>query len=130
MPWPKDVRKSDLRIDTYRGSGKGGQHRNKTDSAVRITHIPTGISAQAEDEREQPKNKKLAFRRLANKLIPIMKQQAKVEVEKRSEDRIRTYHEPRGTVIDHRLGKKQTFNLDEVLSGKLEDIHKALIITK
>lgn len=78
MAWPNDVRKSDLRIDTYRGSGAGGQHRNKTDSAVRITHLPTGISAQAEDERDQSRNKKLAFRRLCNKLVPLMKSANKV----------------------------------------------------
>lgn len=123
--WPNTVTKSDLRIEYYRGSGPGGQHRNKTNSACRITHIPTGISAQAEDNRCQHKNRRLAFRRLAEKLVPIMKNADKQEPEK-SSTRIRTYHEPRGTVKDTRLSK--TWDYDSVVHGKkLEELIEALI---
>jgi len=82
MAWPNTVRKDDLRIEFYRGSGPGGQHRNKTSSACRITHKITGISAQCEDERCQHKNKKIAFRRLAAKLVPLMKKEVEGAVAK------------------------------------------------
>lgn len=122
--WPNDVTKKDLRIDYYRGSGAGGQHRNKTDSACRITHIPTGIVAQCEDQRHQDQNKKIAFQRLAQKLIPLMKSVKKSEHENVT-DTIRTYHEKRGTVKDHRISNK-TFNLRKVLDGDLDEIIKEL----
>lgn len=121
MGWPYSVTRKDLRIDCYRGSGKGGQHRNKTDSAVRITHIVTGISAQCEDERSQHMNKRIAFRRLAAKLVPLMR----AEIQKegismvRSNERIRTYHEPRGTVKDERL-PGEVFDYDEIMDGRLD----------
>lgn len=126
MSWPKTVRKSDLRIDYYRGTGKGGQHKNKTDSACRITHLPTGIVAQAEDERDQRRNKKIAFRRLTEKLIPLMREAAREELPKPVTDRIRTYHEPRQKVKDHRTGKSYSFS--DVLEGKgLDDIFRDLL---
>jgi peptide chain release factor 1 len=114
--WPQNVTKSDLRIDYYRGSGKGGQKKNKTSSACRITHIPTGISAQCEDTRSQPQNQKLAFLRLADKLVPIMKNKAKPVLVKDTSRRVRTYHEPRNEVKDHTTGK--TYSFDEFLNGK------------
>lgn len=118
MAWPETVRKSDLRIDFYRGSGAGGQHRNKTDSACRLTHLPTGITAQCEDERSQHLNRAKAFRRLAAKLGPMMKAaaQSPKEVEGLTE-RIRTYNEKGSRVTDHRVPGK-TFNYDKILNGK------------
>lgn len=123
--WPKNVTKKDLRIDTYRGSGKGGQHRNKTDSAVRITHIPTGIMAQSEDERDQQRNKRTAFKRLAVKLVPIMVKELTPKVDGKNEVRIRTYHEKRGEVIDHRISGK-VWNYDDILEGNLDKMIKEI----
>ena len=127
MSWPYDVRRKDLRIEFYRGSGKGGQHRNKTDSACRITHIETGVSAQAEDERSQHMNRRLAFRRLAAKLVPMMKAEiTKNDVKKkRSTERVRTYHAVRGAVKDDRV-PELTFDYEETLDGNLEPIIEAI----
>lgn len=101
MSWPNTVRKSDLKIDYYRASGPGGQHRNKTSSACRITHIPTGIQAYCSIHREQHRNREEAFRLLANKLKPLMIPPALDTQDKNSLIRIRTYNEHRGDVIDH-----------------------------
>lgn len=127
MAWPDDVRRSDLRVEFYRGSGAGGQHRNKTDSACRITHLPTKISAQSEDERSQHRNKRTAFRRLANRLIPLMKDAAGRPKPEMATERVRTYHQPRNTVKDHRIqGKVWTY--DDVLEGRgLEEIIDELL---
>lgn len=127
MSWPYDVRRKDLRIDFYRGSGKGGQHRNKTDSACRITHIATGVSAQAEDERSQHMNRRLAFRRLAAKLVPMMKAEiTKNDVKAaRSTERVRTYHAVRRAVKDDRV-PEMTFDYDETMDGALQPIIDAI----
>lgn len=107
--------KKDFRVDTYRGSGPGGQHRNKTDSAVRITDIETGISACCEEGRSQPDNKKIAFRKLVALLMehhyPTHQKDRAVYT-----DRVRTYHEPRGTVKDDRTGI--SYDYEDVLKGK------------
>lgn len=116
MAWPQTVRKSDLRIDYYRGSGPGGQHRNKTDSACRITHIPTGLVAQSEDQRRQNQNRGVAFRRLCVKLEPLMRKAAQAETIKINKEVIRTYHEPRQQVKDHRI--KGSWNYNRILEGK------------
>ena len=122
MAWPKDVRKSDLRIEFYRGSGPGGQHRNKTDSACRITHRPTQISAQSEGHRSQHRNRTAAFRRLAHKLIPLMRDAARSKRPPLPTKRIRTYHQPRNTVKDERI-KGRVWTYDDVLDGHgLEEI--------
>jgi peptide chain release factor 1 len=123
MAWPQTVRKSDLRIDYYRGSGAGGQHRNKTDSACRMTHLPTGITSQCEDHKKQPQNRKEAFRRLAAKLVPIMKDLARgVQPKGRSvSDRVRSYNEPKQRVTDHRTGKKYSYT-SVLNSDALDDI--------
>jgi len=110
MSWTR----KDFRVDTFRAGGKGGQHQNKTDSAVRITHIDTGLSAESREERSQPLNKKIAFRKLADKMIEhyfpkIRKDRAPVT------DTIRTYHEPRGTVKDHRTGRM--YRYDDVVKA-------------
>lgn len=127
MAWPYNVTRKDLRIDYYRGSGKGGQNRNKTDSACRITHILTGISAQAEDERSQKMNRRLAFRRLAAKLVPIMRAEiTKNDIKKkRSTERVRTYHAVRKTVKDDRVPDR-VFDYDETMDGNLDPIITAI----
>jgi peptide chain release factor 1 len=128
MGWPYNVSRKDLRIDTYRGSGKGGQHRNKTDSAVRVTHIVTGISAQCEEERSQHINKRIAFRRLAEKLVPLMRSAIRKDgiTMVRSNERVRTYNEVRGTVKDDRL-PGQVFDYDEIMDGRLDYLLEELV---
>lgn len=127
MAWPQTVRREDLRIDFYRGSGKGGQKRNVTDSACRITHLETGLSAQSEDGRHQSQNKKTAFLRLTEKLIPLMKAAALQARPSPSTERIRTYHEPDQRVKDHRTGK--VYRYSDVLAGNgldkvIDDVRK------
>jgi peptide chain release factor 1 len=123
MTWPKQVTKKDLRIDFYRGSGPGGQNKNKRDTACRITHIPTGLAATAEENRTQAKNKEAAFKRLAEKLIPLMKkslEQSKRELSNLTGVRVRTYNAIRNTVVDERIDK--TFEFDTILDGKLDKL--------
>ena len=127
MSWPKQVDKSQLRIDTYRGSGPGGQNRNKRDTAVRITHIPTGIAASNEDQNSQDLNKKRAFSKLAKKLVPLMKEALTTKVEIPESKRIRSYHEPNNRVKDVRLNG-ETFSYKEVIQGKgLDKIIEKLV---
>lgn len=121
-----DIKESDLKIETMRGTGPGGQHRNKTDSACRITHIPTGICAYA-DERSQRQSKRLARKELIRK-IEELGNAKRAEEKKAGRDyrihntpTVRTYHFPRQTVKDHRTGK--TASLKEVLAGKLSLVH-------
>lgn len=118
------IPKKDLKIETMRGTGNGGQHKNKTDSAVRITHIPTGISAYA-DERSQFHSKKLAMKELERRLLKIGEdKQADNKKERRDkkvkvpQKHIRTYNFVRGTAKDHRTGK--TAPLQDVLDGDLD----------
>lgn len=126
VSWPDTVRKSDLRIDCVRGSGPGGQHRNKTSSAVRITHILTGLVGYAEDERSQHRNKRVAFRRLAAQLVPLMQSEELRERYAAGMERIRTYHEPQQRVTDHRL-PGQRWRYSDVLDGSaLTEIVDAL----
>ncbi|KKN88809.1 hypothetical protein LCGC14_0244160 [marine sediment metagenome] len=120
MAWPQTVRKEDIRIDYYRASGKGGQNRNKRDTAVRLTHVETGITAKAEEHKEQGKNKKAAFKRMTNILVPLMKEAAKTQVEATSTERVRTYHESDQRVKDHRSGK--TYRYKDILEGKLDEL--------
>ncbi len=101
--------KKDFRVDTFRGQGPGGQHRNKTDSAVRITHIESGLSAMSQSERSQRVNKSIAFRRL----VPLLlKKYVYGEAKSRygAGDKVtRSYHEPRDRVTDHLTGRKFSF---------------------
>ncbi|HMA98835.1 MAG TPA: peptide chain release factor 1 [Wenzhouxiangella sp.] len=125
-----DINPNDLRIDTYRSSGAGGQHVNTTDSAIRITHLPSGIVVECQDERSQHKNKARALSLLSSRLLESERasqrsQQAadrKVQVGSgdRSE-RIRTYNYPQGRVTDHRIGLT-LYELDAVLGGALESV--------
>jgi len=103
------ARKKDFRIDTFRAGGKGGQHQNKTDSGVRITHIETGLSAECRDGRSQHDNKKKAFRKLAAKLVEYVKQvERQVDLE-RSNEVVRTYHAVDNRVKDHATNKRSTY---------------------
>ena len=128
---------NDLKIDTYRSSGAGGQHVNKTESAIRITHLPTGTVVECQDERSQYKNKDRAMKILRSKLYEAeqQKQAAAIAAERKSQvgsgdrsDRIRTYNFPQNRVTDHRLvGDVRNFNIQSVLNGDLDPIIDALI---
>lgn len=130
-----DINKSDLRVDTYRASGAGGQHINKTDSAVRITHIPTGIVASSQDGRSQHDNRDKAMKALYARVYEHFRaieeektgadRKAKVGSGDRSE-KIRTYNYPQNRVTDHRIGLTLQ-QLDRIIDGKLDDIIEALI---
>ncbi len=129
-----DIDPSDLRIDVYRASGAGGQHVNKTESAVRITHIPTGLVVQCQDERSQHKNRAKAMKVLRARLLDLKQseQQEKISQERRSivgsgdrSERIRTYNFPQGRVTDHRIGLT-LYKLDEIMDGALDEIIEAL----
>lgn len=125
----------DLRIDTYRASGAGGQHVNTTDSAVRVTHIPTGLVAYCQDERSQHKNKEKAMRLLKAKIADVERRKKQEEEASlrasqvgsgdRSE-RIRTYNFPQNRLTDHRINLT-LYSLDRVMQGKLRQISEALI---
>ncbi len=129
-----DINPSDLRIDTYRASGAGGQHVNKTDSAVRITHLPSGIVVECQDERSQHKNKARAMSLLQARLLD--QQVAAQESEQAQQrkllvgsgdrsERIRTYNYPQGRVTDHRINLT-LYKLDEILEGGLEQVVEPL----
>lgn len=130
-----EINPSDLRIDTYRASGAGGQHINKTDSAVRITHIPTGVVTTSQDGRSQHDNKDKAMRAMRTKLyeMKLREQEEALGSERRSKigtgdrsEKIRTYNYPQNRVTDHRIGLTIQ-QLDRIMEGKLDDIIQALI---
>ncbi len=122
MTWPRTVRRSDLRVEFMRGSGRGGQHRNRRDTACRITHLPTGLSARAEDQKSQAQNRRSAFRRLAAQLVPLMRAAAAAYRKPVRAARARTYHIPRGVAIDHSTG--YMYPVERTLDGDLEPIHR------
>jgi peptide chain release factor 1 len=126
---------ADLRIDVYRASGAGGQHVQKTDSAVRITHLPTGMVVECQDERSQRQNKERAMQVLASRLYAaeVAKQQAEEASTRKSlvgsgdrSERIRTYNYPQGRVTDHRINLT-LYKLDAIMDGDLEEIISALV---
>ena len=130
----KDLDMSEIRVDTYRASGAGGQHVNKTDSAVRLTHLPTGIVVECQDDRSQHKNKAKALGLLSSKIYDIEKQ--KLEQEKASErkslvgtgdrsEKIRTYNYPQGRITDHRL-KLTLYNIDNFIDGEIDEMVSSL----
>tara|TARA_B110000444_G_scaffold75981_1_gene71628 strand:+ start:991 stop:2079 length:1089 start_codon:yes stop_codon:yes gene_type:complete len=130
-----EVNKGDLRVDTFRASGAGGQHVNKTDSAIRLTHIPSGIVVECQDERSQHKNKARAISLLQAKLMDEATQaQQQEESDNRRKlvgsgdrsEKIRTYNYPQGRVTDHRI-KLTLYNLAEVMSGDLAAVIQPLI---
>jgi peptide chain release factor 1 len=131
----KEIDKSELRVDTYRASGAGGQHVNKTDSAVRLTHIPTGVVVECQDDRSQHKNKAKAMALLVAKLKQneIDEQQNTIASERKilvgtgdRSEKIRTYNFPQGRITDHRI-KLTQHNLDQVMDGDMISICQALI---
>lgn len=128
--WPNSVSKKDLRIEFYRGSGPGGQNRNKRDTACRITHLPTGISSSSQEYKSQKQNKSAAWKRLTEQLIPIMKREAVPERYNASTERIRTYSEKQDRVSDSRL-PGIVFSYNDVINGNdLEKILSKLQQTK
>ena len=131
----KEIDKSELRVDTYRASGAGGQHVNKTDSAVRLTHIPSGVVVECQDDRSQHKNKAKAMALLIAKLKQneIDEQQNTIASERKilvgtgdRSEKIRTYNFPQGRITDHRI-KLTQHNLDQVMDGDMISICQALI---
>ena len=129
-----EINPADVRVDTYRASGAGGQHVNKTDSAVRLTHLPTGIVVECQDARSQHKNREQAWRVLAARIKDKkMREQAAQEASQRKSligsgdrsDRIRTYNFPQGRVTDHRINLT-LHKIDQIMDGSLDEITGAL----
>jgi peptide chain release factor 1 len=129
-----ELNPADLRIDTFRASGAGGQHVNKTDSAIRITHIPTGVVVECQDERSQHKNRSRAMSLLKSRLLAAEreKQQSQQAQSRKLQvgsgdrsERIRTYNFPQGRVTDHRINLT-LYKLDDVMNGNLEELIRAL----
>jgi peptide chain release factor 1 len=129
-----NINPSELRIDTYRASGAGGQHINKTDSAVRITHLPTGIVVECQDDRSQHKNKAQAMKVLAARIkdVQLREQQSKEAATRKSligsgdrSERIRTYNFPQGRMTDHRINLT-LYKLDFIMDGDLTELTNAL----
>ena len=130
-----DINPTDLQIDTYRSGGAGGQHVNKTESAIRITHLPTGVVVECQDERSQYKNKDKAMKVLKSRLLEAKReeQQSEVAQQRRSQvgtgdrsERIRTYNYPQGRMTDHRIGLT-LYRLESILNGDIDEVIDALI---
>ena len=131
-----EILDTDLKIDTYRSGGAGGQHVNKTESAIRITHLPTGIVVTCQDERSQLKNKEKAMNILKSKLYDYYREQRDSEYEQNRKsqvgrgnrnERIRTYNYPQGRVTDHRTNLS-SYDLEGVLNGNIEEFIDAMIL--
>ncbi|HOV41572.1 MAG TPA: peptide chain release factor-like protein, partial [Oscillospiraceae bacterium] len=129
-----NINPTDLKIDYFRASGAGGQHVNKTESAVRITHLPTGVVVECQDERSQYKNKDKAMKILRSKLYDALQQEQneKIASERKSQvgtgnrsERIRTYNYPEGRITDHRIGLT-IYRLEYILDGNLDEVIDAL----
>ena len=129
---------AELRIDTYRASGAGGQHVNRTDSAVRITHIPTGLVVTSQDQRSQIQNRERAMQVLKTRLYDMQrqKQQSEYADQRKGQigtgdrsERIRTYNFPQGRVTDHRIGLT-LYKIDDIINGDLDEIIDALTLAE
>lgn len=130
-----EINPTELKIDTFRSSGAGGQHINKTESAIRITHIPTGVVVECQDERSQHKNKDKAMKVLKSRLLQARQQEQEnlVAADRKQQvgtgdrsERIRTYNYPQGRVTDHRIGLT-LYKLEEILNGSLDQVIDPLI---
>ncbi len=130
-----EINNADLRVDTYRASGAGGQHVNKTDSAVRLTHLPSGIVVECQDERSQHKNRARAMSLLQARLLDVqVSEQQSAQAQQRKllvgsgdrSERIRTYNYPQGRVTDHRINLT-LYKLDEILEGDMAQVIEPLI---
>lgn len=130
-----EINPTDLQIDTYRSSGAGGQHVNKTESAIRITHLPTGTVVECQDERSQHKNRERAMKILTSRLYEAeqQRQHAELAAERKSQvgtgdrsERIRTYNYPQGRVTDHRISLT-LYKLEQIMDGDLDEIIDALV---
>ncbi len=133
-----DINPNDLQIDTYRSGGAGGQHVNKTESAIRITHIPTGLVVQCQDERSQHKNRDKAMRVLKSRLLELYQSKAaEAEADERKNqvgsgdrsERIRTYNFPQSRVTDHRIGLT-LYKLEAFLDGDMDEVIDARILAE
>ena len=133
-----EINMNDLRIDTYRSSGAGGQHVNKTESAIRITHLPTGLVVQCQDEKSQIKNKEQAMRVLKTRLYDLYRTERdrKEASERRSQvgsgdrsERIRTYNFPQSRVTDHRIGLT-LYKLEAFIDGDMDEMIDALLLAE
>ena len=133
-----DIKKSDLKIDTFRSSGAGGQHVNKTESGVRFTHLPTGVVAESTDGRSQIKNREIAIQRLYQKIFEQKKaaHQNAQAAKRRSlvgsgdrSDKVRTYNYPQNRVTDHRINLT-LYSLDKIMEGAIDDIIEALQVAE
>ena len=133
-----EINPNDLRIDTYRASGAGGQHVNRTDSAVRITHIPTGLLVTSQDQRSQIQNRERAMQVLKTRLYDMQrqKQQSEYADQRKGQigtgdrsERIRTYNFPQGRVTDHRIGLT-LYKIDDIINGDLDEIIDALTLAE
>lgn len=129
-----EINPTDLKIDYFRASGAGGQHINKTESAVRITHLPTGVVVECQDERSQHKNKDKAMKILRSRLYEAMQDEhnAKIASERKMQvgtgdrsERIRTYNYPQGRLTDHRIGLT-IYRLEDILNGNLDEVFDAI----
>ncbi len=129
-----DIKKDDLKTDTFRAQGAGGQHVNKTESGVRFTHIPTGIVAESTDSRSQHKNREIALQRLYVKIQEVLRQKAYQEQKDQRKslvgsgdrsDKIRTYNYPQNRVTDHRINLT-LYNLDRIVEGDMDEIITSL----
>ena len=130
-----EINPADLQIDTYRAGGAGGQHVNKTESAIRITHLPTGTVVECQDERSQHKNKDRALKILRSRLLEVEreKQDSEIADERRSQvgtgdrsERIRTYNFPQGRVSDHRIGLT-LYKIEAIMNGDIDELVDALV---
>ena len=133
-----DINPNDLQIDTFRSSGAGGQHINKTSSAIRVTHLPTGMVVECQDERSQYKNKDKALKVLKSRLLKMEqdKQNESIAADRRSQvgsgdrsEKIRTYNFPQSRVTDHRIGLT-LYRLEDVLNGDLDEVIDALVTAR
>ena len=133
-----DIRKDELRTDTFRASGAGGQHVNKTESGVRFTHIPTGIAAESTDSRSQHKNREIALQRLYAKVkeAQVLKNQSELKSQRKSlvgsgdrSDKIRTYNYPQNRVTDHRINLT-LYSLDKIVLGDIGPVIEALQVAE